>query len=324
MDQMLNQSDLDALIISTPPNLHNSMVQGALDRGIHVFCEKPLCLDPGDSEKLTIFARERGLVTQVGYHCRYIGAFQEVRRLLDIGAIGQVSHALAEAYGPVVLKPRGATWRHRRGQGGGSLYDYAAHPLNLLNWYLGEPMFVGGSVLTSVFSRETDDLVLGNLFFDSDVTAQLLVDWSDESQRKMTIKITIWGSHGKIFADRQEVQVFLRTGATIPDGYAAGWNVKYNPELMDDVWFYLRGEEYSAQIASFVTRVSARQVDGVNSFESATATDRTITKLLSDAASTNSLAASRRDVQSPNGGGRLSRRPPWLRRASRRTGGVGR
>jgi predicted dehydrogenase len=324
MDQMLDQANLDALIISTPPNFHSSMVQGGLDHDLHVFCEKPLCLDAGDSEKLAVFARERGLVTQVGYHCRYIGAFQEVRRLLDVGAIGQVTHALAEAYGPVVLKPQGATWRHRGGKGGGSLYDYAAHPLNLLNWYLGEPRTVGGSALNSVFSRETDDLVLGTLFFDSDVTAQLLVDWSDESQRKMTIRITIWGTHGKIFADRQEVQAFLRTGATIPYGYAAGWNVKYNPELTDDVWFYLRGEEYSAQIASFVTRVSAGQVDGVNSFESATATDRTIAKLLSDAGGANSLAASRRDVRSPNGGGRLGRRLPWFRRGGRRTVGVGR
>ena len=107
----------------------------ALDRGLHVFCEKPLCLDPAESAELTTLADSKRLVTQVGYHNRYVGAFAEVKRLLDLGAIGRVSHLLAEAYGPVVLKPQGATWRSQKGQGGGSLYDYAAHPLNLLNWY---------------------------------------------------------------------------------------------------------------------------------------------------------------------------------------------
>ncbi len=82
---------------------------------------------------------ERGLVTQVGYHNRFVGAFREVKRLLDAGAIGTVTHVLAEAYGPVVLKAKGSTWRSRRAEGGGCLYDYAAHPLNLLTWYFGEP-----------------------------------------------------------------------------------------------------------------------------------------------------------------------------------------
>ncbi len=145
MDSMLGAQELDAVVISTPSSLHASMVRTALDRDLDVFCEKPFCLDEKDSEALTRLAREKGRVTQVGYHCRYVGAFQEVKRLLDLGAIGEVTHILAEAYGPVVLKPQGSTWRSRRSEGGGSLYDYAAHPLNLVNWYLGEPDSVGGT-----------------------------------------------------------------------------------------------------------------------------------------------------------------------------------
>ena len=56
---------------------------------------------------LTALAHDRGLVTQVGYHNRFVGAFAEVKRLLDAGAIGDVTHVLGEAYGPVVLKPQG-------------------------------------------------------------------------------------------------------------------------------------------------------------------------------------------------------------------------
>lgn len=123
LDAMLDKADLDAVVISTPSSMHASMVRTALERGVHVFCEKPFCLDPTDSAALTALAAEKNLVTQVGYHYRFVGAFAEVKRLLDLGAIGRVTHMLAEAYGPVVLKPQGSTWRSKKSLGGGSLYD---------------------------------------------------------------------------------------------------------------------------------------------------------------------------------------------------------
>lgn len=283
MDDLLTDSGLDAVVISTPSSMHAPMVRSALDRGVHVFCEKPFCLDPKDSDDLAGKAEAGGLVTQVGYHYRYVGAFAEVKRLLDAGAIGRVTHVLAEAYGPVVLKQQGSTWRSRKNAGGGSLYDYAAHPVNLLNWYFGEPESVSGSVLGQVFSAETDDEVISTLRFGQGVSAQLSVNWSDESQRKMTTKITIWGTHGRIFADRQEVQTYLRQAAPVPEGYRTGWNVRYTTELTDGVWFYLRGEEYSAQVDDFVQRVRAGKVDGLNSFRAAAVTDRTIMSIVDDA-----------------------------------------
>lgn len=282
---MLTEAGLDAVVIATPSMMHAPMVRAALDKGLHVFCEKPFCLDPNESAELAGMARTRGLVTQVGYHNRHVGAFQEVKRLIEGNAIGQVTHLLAEAYGPVVLKPQGVTWRSQQGQGGGSLYDYAAHPLNLINWYLGEPQHLGGSSLAKVFSAETDDQVVSTMYFAGDTTAQLTVNWSDASQRKMTTKITAWGTQGKIYADRQEVQVYLRDEITPPQGYVNGWNVKYTTELTDEVWFYLRGEEYSAQVDTFVKRIGAEDLDGVNSFDSAAATDRAIAMLVNDATS---------------------------------------
>ena len=101
-------------------------------------------------------------------------------------------------------------------EGGGALYDYAAHPLNLLSWYLGEPVGVGGTVLNSIFSREIDDEVYSTLYYEDGRSARISVNWSDESYRKMTTRITIWGTAGRIFADRQEIQVYLRDTAESP------------------------------------------------------------------------------------------------------------
>ncbi|GGF12831.1 Gfo/Idh/MocA family protein [Subtercola lobariae] len=283
MSKMLAQSNLDAVIISTPSVLHAQMVKTALEAGVNVFCEKPFSLNPSTSRDLTELARSKKLVTQVGYHYRFVGAFKEVKRLLDSGAIGKVSHILAEAYGPVVLKPKGSTWRSKKSEGGGSLYDYAAHPIDLVNWYLGVPSEVRGTILGQVFSRETDDEVFSTMVWPDETTAQLSVSWSDPSQRKMSTKITVFGSNGRITADRQECQTFLTDATAAPEGYVEGWNVRYTTDLTDEVYFYVRGEEYSAQLDAFVKRIESGEIEGQNSFGSATGADEVLAMMVADA-----------------------------------------
>lgn len=285
--RMLRAVDLDAILIATPSRLHAAMTQAALERGIHVFCEKPFCLDPRDGRRLAELAEARGLVTQVGYHYRFVGAFGEMKRLLDAGALGAVTHVLAEAYGPVVLRRKNSTWRTQSTEGGGCLYDYAAHPINLLNWYFGPVCAISGSRLGKMFSKDTPDEVYSTLTFANGQTAHLSVNWCDESFRKMSTKITAWGANGRIVADRQECQVYLRdpslacASAGLP--YRAGWNVRYATELTDEVWFYLRGEEYSAQLAYFIESVKLGRCDNLNAFADAVQTDAAIEMIAADA-----------------------------------------
>lgn len=283
-DRMLAEEPLDAVLISTPSRMHDGMVRAALDRGIHVFCEKPFCLDWRESMALAELSEAKGLVGQVGYHYRHVGAFREMKRVIDTGALGRITHVLAEAYGPVVLRSKRQTWRSRKSEGGGCLYDYAAHPINLLNWVFGAPERVSGSVLDSVFSDEIDDEVFATLSFPNGPTAQLSVNWSDESHRKMSTKLSLIGTNGRINVDRQECQVYLRSAvAELPD-YGKGWTVRYTTELTEDPWFYLRGEEYSHQIDSFVRAVqggTGRAYE--NDFRSAALTDQTIAMVLADA-----------------------------------------
>lgn len=281
--RMIKDVPLDAIVIATPSRLHAQMVEAALEAGLHVFCEKPFCLDASESLRLAELAAAKALVNQVGYHYRFVGTFREFKRLLDLGAIGAVSHVLAEAYGPVVLKETAGTWRSKRSEGGGCLYDYAAHPINLLNWYFGPAVAVSGSSVKKMFSRDTEDEVYSTLRFGSDVTAQLLVNWCDESHRKMSVKLTAWGTNGRISADRQECQVYLRDPSAAGTGYQEGWNVRYTTDLTEPVWFYLRGEEYSAQIDSFVRAVAASTATGENDFASAAETDMAIAMILDDA-----------------------------------------
>ena len=279
-DRMLESEQIEALIVATPSKLHAGMVGKALERGLHVFCEKPFVLDVADGERLVATAAEKRVVTQVGYHYRFVGAFKEAARLVASGALGEVHHVRAEAYGPVVLRRKGGTWRSAKSEGGGALYDYACHAIDLVNFIVAMPTGVSGVVRNSVFSRDVDDEVYSSLSFANGASGQLSVNWSDESFRKMSTKISVWGTNGRLTADRQECQLYLREPHAALPGVDKGWTVRYTTDLSDPVWFYLRGEEYSAQIDYFVESILAKRLDGQNTFASALQADRVVQMLL--------------------------------------------
>jgi scyllo-inositol 2-dehydrogenase (NADP+) len=281
--KMLTDEKLDAVFIATPSRFHAEMVGAALDHGLHVFCEKPFCLDVSEGKRLAEKARAKGLVNQVGYHYRFVGSFIEVKRLIDAGALGKLHHIRAEAYGPVVLRPKGSTWRGKRSEGGGCLYDYASHALDLINYLVGSPAEVGGTVLNQIFSRDVEDEVYSTLYFKDGMTGQLCANWSDDSFRKMSMIISVWGSNGRVTANRQEMQTFLRSAQNAPEGYTDGWNVRYTTELTDEVLFYLRGEEYSAQIDHFVEAVKLNLGNTRSTFATAVETDMVADALFRDA-----------------------------------------
>jgi len=275
-DRMLAETKPDALLVATPSRLHAPMVERALSQGVDVFCEKPFVLDVADGERLVELAERNQRVTQVGYHYRFVGAFQEAARVVASGALGRIHHVRAEAYGPVVLREKGSTWRGVKAEGGGALYDYACHAIDLVNFVAGVPDSVDGVVRHEVFSRDVDDEIYATLRYANGASGQLSVNWSDESFRKMSTKISVWGTNGRVVADRQECQIYLRATHPAAPELDTGWTIRYTTDLTDEVWFYLRGEEYSAQVDYFVRSVTERRLNGENTFRSALDTDRVV------------------------------------------------
>jgi predicted dehydrogenase len=198
------------------------------------------------------------------------------------GVIGQLLHFSGEAYGPVVIRTKGATWRSDKQEGGGCLYDYSSHVINLIQYLLGNPVEVRGTLMKKFFSRNVDDAVYSTLTLDTGLTGTLSVNWSDETYRKMSTSVTIWGSEGKISADSQELKIYLKRENEMY-GLKKGWNIKYITDFKQQVWFYLRGEEYSTQIDYFVNHVCSHDLNNINSFASALSTDKVIRLLMNDA-----------------------------------------
>ena len=281
--KMIEEVKPDCVYVVTPTKLHYDMVMFALEHGCHVFCEKPFALTVEQGEKMLAMAKAKGLVNQVGYHNRYIGTFNEMKRLLAEGVIGKPFHFMGEAYGPVVLKSKGGTWRSDKKNGGGCIEDYAAHVLNLINYVTGSNLVdCKGTQMPSIFSNEVDDAVYGSLYLANGLKGQISVNWSDDTVRKMTTSIKIEGDGGKLEADATTLKIYVKEDKP-KYGLNKGWNFKYITDVTPLVDFNLRGEEYTAETQAFINSIVTGKVDERNSFETALQTDYIIKKMEEDA-----------------------------------------
>lgn len=280
--KMLENEALDFVVIATPTKFHYPMVKQALEKNIHVFCEKPFSLTSKEGAELVQIAKQRSLVNQVGYHNHFIGTFRELDRLLQSDVIGEIVHFTGEAYGPVVTKEKGGTWRSKPEEGGGCMFDFASHVVNLIQEVIGRPVKINGALLKSVYSKGVEDAVYSLLTLENKISGVLLVNWSDETYRKMSTSLTVEGKKGKIICDATEIKIYLKE-ASLKNNLEKGWTTKYITDFALPVNYHLRGEEYSAQIDYFVNNILNKKQGTYNTFEQGFYTDKVIEMILDKA-----------------------------------------
>jgi predicted dehydrogenase len=276
--RLMDEMKPDFIVVALPTKFHYTVVKAAIERGIHVFCEKPLVLHSAEGEELVRMANEKRLANQVGYHNHFIGTFIELKKLLKENILGRLFHFTGEAYGPVVVKPKTGNWRSKPEEGGGCLYDYASHVLNLIQEIIGRPVEIQGVQMKKFYSSDVEDAVYALMELKTGVSGVMQVNWSDETYRKMSTSLTIQGEKGKIICDATELKVYLKEAC--PElGYDKGWTIKYITDLAVPVNFYLRGEEYSAQIDYFIKSIQGGTCE-INTFEQGLYTERVIEMII--------------------------------------------
>ena len=130
-------------------------------------------------------------------------------------------------------------------------------------------------MLKQYYNANVEDGVYALLETKNHISGVLNVNWSDETFRKMATTITIIGTKGKIIVDTTELKLYLKETPHHLK-YSKGWNLRQINELSDEVDYYLRGEEYSAQLDYFIKAINGDVPNNINNFESANQTDRVI------------------------------------------------
>jgi len=157
----------------------------------------------------------------------------------------------------------------------------AAHAIDLVNYLIGKPDKITGSNLTKIFSSNVEDAVNATFLYSNGTTGILNVNWSDESYRKPTNKIEIFGSRGKILADQYEIKIFCKEKSE-SNNLRKGWNTIYITDIFSPVPFYVRGNEFTSQLYHFIECIIDEQKLNNCTFKDASDTLNVIEKIIKD------------------------------------------
>ena len=208
---MLETVDLDAVIVTTPHALHYDHVSAAMDRDLHVYCEKPFTTDVDDARDLVRRAEARPEVTMVGFQRHheqpYIAARERTRGASPSLLTAEITQNWIEEFR--------TTWRANPDlSGGGQLYDTGSHLVDVVLWLAdATPTSVSAEMVFDDDDRRVDVHALLSVRFDSGAVAN----------------VTVSGDTATV---REHVHVWTEEGATYIHG--RGWHERSLSEVDPD------------------------------------------------------------------------------------------
>jgi predicted dehydrogenase len=193
--------ELDGAVIATPSAMHAQQAQVLLERGISVFCQKPLARTARETADVVAAARaaDRLLACDLSY--RYTKGMRRIRRCVLEGELGKIFAAdlvFHNAYGPD--KP---WFRDPALSGGGCMIDLGTHLVDLALWTLGFPrvervtsrLYAQGRPLATGLA-EVEDFAVAQLDLAGGAVVRLACSWNLAAGRDAVIEARFYGSRG--------------------------------------------------------------------------------------------------------------------------------
>jgi predicted dehydrogenase len=203
VEQLLRDSAVDGVVIATPSALHAEQALVALDRGVAVFCQKPLARTAAEASAVVTAARWCGRPFAVDLSYRHIAAAVAMREIVASGAIGHVHAAdlvFHNGYGPD--KP---WFLDRARSGGGCVIDLATHLIDMAQWMLPDERFE--VALARRFARgkplptgsvEVEDFATAVLDMCSGGAVSVSCSWFLHAGTDAAIQATFYGTDGAV------------------------------------------------------------------------------------------------------------------------------
>lgn len=173
---LLDNPDIDAIYIATPPAQHKDYALAALNAGKHVYIEKPVTLNAQECDELLAAEKASSNKVCVAHYRRYVPCFMKVAELLSAGAIGQALMVQIDMLQPAksnIIAETQDNWRMNPAiSGGGLFHDLSPHQLDLMLHWFGEVQQATGFGLNQRQLSNADDCVQGMATFASGVVFQ--------------------------------------------------------------------------------------------------------------------------------------------------------
>ena len=187
-DEIFNDSNIDAIVISTPVHTHFNLVMRALESGKHVLVEKPMATSVSEIEQIETLANKKHLVAMVGHTFIYNMAVRYVKKLIDSGELGEIRY---------IYSRRLNLGRIRTDVD--ALWNFAPHDISIIQYWLNNPKPLSIVKRGMAYVQDDiDDVVFLNIIYPDKVMAEIHVSWLDPQRVRCT---TIIGSKKMVVYD---------------------------------------------------------------------------------------------------------------------------
>lgn len=227
---LLDDVPLDGVVIATPHSRHYEPARAALERGLHVMCEKPFCLRADEARDLVRLAKERGRHLLVPYGWHYKPFIQQAKGWMEDGLIGTVEHLACHMASPIrrmlrgqrwlaeipggqsgdlMFEPDPATWSDPDVAGGGYGHAQISHSSGLFFWLTGLRAREVYALMSAPEARVDlyDALAVR---FESGAIGSVSGAGSVPEDRPFQVDLRIFGSEGMLLLDCERARAELR------------------------------------------------------------------------------------------------------------------
>ena len=195
-DKLLENPDVDVIYMPLPTGIHLPWALKSLDAGKHILFEKSLATNLDEAMQIVEKAKEKNLLIQENFMFAYHRQMSVIRKLLNDKRIGTIRNIRSSFGFPPFPDPENI--RYSRELGGGALLDAGAYTIKITQLLLGPEVNVHAGSLTYDLLRGVD--LLGGLFINDPMG--VIVQTAFGFDNFYQCNLEIWGSKGKITADR--------------------------------------------------------------------------------------------------------------------------
>jgi predicted dehydrogenase len=239
--ELLDMKGLEAVIIGTIPHWHALQFIAACNKGLDIYCEKPLAYDVMEGLAMVNVAKKTGNIVQVGFQRRQAESFKKAKELIEAGRIGDVHQVVAQIhYNPgqqdTKIQPPPVSldweewcgpapkldyrpsighksWRLEKEYGNGHLVDWGIHHIDIIRKIMGEGMpediYATGGILElkdQITTPDTLNVKFG--FKKAPMIWQHRLWGNGDVTREFSNGIFFYGNKGTLFAEDSKVVIF--------------------------------------------------------------------------------------------------------------------
>ena len=264
--KMIDNEKLDAIDIATPNYWHSIMAVYALDRGLHVFCEKPDAVSVKEATKMKEAAERNGKVLMCMRNNRYYTNSAYLKKFIADGGCGEIYCGRCGWIRRRGIPGRGGWFTTKALSGGGPLIDLGVHMIDLSIWLMGNPTPVSVSGCTfNKFADDTaesdsehskygdtnaegtfdvEDLAMGFIRFDNGACLQIEFSWASNIERETRFVELRGTKAGITWSDNGDAKIFGEANGHLSDDkFSAGMGDGHEAALLHFTRIVLDGAE---------------------------------------------------------------------------------